>query len=108
MVLEKTRTPRLRARHAYADPNDEWDRRAIEDLRGKRLPAIDRIEVYPIEDEQPRFLAFINKEHDLLEETPFVFIHQVLPNGKLAPNLAKAGVRVFKELQPEGTYYAFN
>ena len=92
----------------YADANDEWDRRAIEDLRGKRLPAIDRIEIYPIEDEQPRFLAFLNKEHDLLDETPFAFIHQVLPNGKLAPNLAKEGVRVFKELQPELTYYAFN
>jgi oligopeptide transport system substrate-binding protein len=92
----------------YADPNDEWDRRAMEDLRGKRLPAIDRVEIYPIEDEQPRFLAFLNKEHDLLDETPFAFIHQVLPNGKLAPNLAKEGVRVFKELQPELTYYAFN
>ena len=92
----------------YADPTDEWDRRAMEDLRGKRLPALDRVEIYPIEDEQPRFLAFLNKEHDLLEETPFAFIHQVLPNGKLAPALAKEGVRVFKELQPELTYYAFN
>jgi oligopeptide transport system substrate-binding protein len=92
----------------YADPKDEWDRKVIEDLRGKRLPALDRIEVYPIEDEQPRFLAFLNREHDILDETPFAFIHQVLPNGKLAPNLAKAGVRVFKELQPELTYYAFN
>ena len=109
MVLEKNPNHRgYELDTRYADPNDEWDRRAIEDLRGKRLPAIDRIEVYPIEDEQPRFLAFINKEHDLLEETPFSFINQVLPNGKLAPNLAKAGVRVFKELQPELTYYAFN
>ena len=109
MVLEKNPNHRgYELDTRFADPNDEWDRRAIEDLRGKRLPAIDRIEVYPIEDEQPRFLAFLNKEHDLLEETPFVFIHQVLPNGKLAPNLAKEGVRVFRELQPELTYYAFN
>ncbi|HUQ27740.1 MAG TPA: ABC transporter substrate-binding protein [Usitatibacter sp.] len=109
MVLEKNPNHRgYELDTRYADPNDEWDRRAIEDLRGKRLPAIDRVEVYPIEDEQPRFLAFLNKEHDLLDETPFAFIHQVLPNGKLAPNLVKAGVRVFKELQPELTYYAFN
>ena len=92
----------------YADPKDEWDRRAIEALRGKRLPLIDRVEIYPIEDEQPRFLAFLNKEHDILDETPFAFIHQVLPNGKLAPSLAKEGVSVFNELQPELTYYAFN
>jgi oligopeptide transport system substrate-binding protein len=109
MVLEKNPNHRgYELDTRFADPNDEWDRRAIEDLRGKRLPALDRIEIYPIEDEQPRFLAFLNKEHDILEETPFAFIHQVLPNGKLAPNLAKEGVRVFKELQPELTYYAFN
>jgi ABC-type transport system substrate-binding protein len=92
----------------YADPKDEWDRKVIDALHGKRLPALDRVEVYPIEDEQPRYLAFLNREHDLLDETPFSFIHQVLPNGKLAANLAKAGVSVFPELQPEITYDVFN
>ena len=92
----------------YADPNDEWDRRAIDALAGKRLPLLDRIEIYPIEDEQPRFLAFLNKEHDLMDETPFSFINQVLPNGKLSPQLARQGVHVFRELQPEITYDVFN
>lgn len=92
----------------YADPGDEWDRRAIDALAGKRLPLLDRIEIYPIEDEQPRFLAFLNKEHDLIDETPFSFINQVLPNGKLSPQLAREGVHVFRELQPEVTYDVFN
>ncbi len=92
----------------YADLGDEWDRRAIESLAGKRLPLLDRVEIYPIEDEQPRFLAFLNKEHDLLDETPFSFINQVLPNGKLSPQLAREGVHVFRELQPEVTYDVFN
>jgi oligopeptide transport system substrate-binding protein len=92
----------------FANMEDEWDRRAIEALRGKRLPLIDRVEIYPIEDEQPRFLAFLNREHDILDELPFNFIHQVLPGGKLAPNLARQGIHVFRELQPEITYFAFN
>jgi ABC-type transport system substrate-binding protein len=92
----------------YADPNDEWDRRAIDALRGKRLPLLDRVEIYPIEDEQPRYLAFLNREHDILDETPVSFIHQVLPNGKLAESLAKQGVTVYPELQPELTYDVFN
>jgi len=93
----------------YADSNDEWDRRAMDALRGKRLPAIDRVEIYPIEDEQPRFLAFLNKEHDIMDETPFAFIHQVIqPSGKLVPALEKQGVRAFREVQPELTYYPFN
>ncbi len=92
----------------YANPADEWDQRAIQDLHGKTLPQLDRVEIYPIEEEQPRFLAFMNKEHDLIEETPFSFINQVLPNGKLAPALARQGVRVFREEQPEITYDLFN
>ena len=92
----------------YADPRDPWDRSVMEDLRGKRLPALDRVEIYPIEDDQPRYLAFLNKEHDILDETPFSFVEQVMPNGKLAANLEKQHVRVFPELQPEITYYAFN
>ncbi|MBL0125832.1 MAG: hypothetical protein IPP88_25310 [Betaproteobacteria bacterium] len=74
----------------FANADDPWDREAIKALAGKTLPLIDRVEIFPIEQEQPRYLAFINFEHDFLEETPFEFVEQVLPNGKLAPNLAKA------------------
>jgi len=92
----------------YADPTDPWDRKVMDELRGKRLPALDRVEISPIEDEQPRYLAFLNKEHDILDETPFSFIHQVLPNGKLSKALEKEHMNVFPELQPEITYDVFN
>jgi oligopeptide transport system substrate-binding protein len=92
----------------YAKLDDEWDRRAMEALRGKRLPLIDRVEIYPIEDPQPRYLAFLNKEHDLLDELPPSFVHQVLPAGRLSAALQKQGVNVFPELQPEFTYDSFN
>ena len=92
----------------HADTRDPWDRRVMEALRGKRLPLLDRIEVYPIEDEQPRYLAFMNFEHDLLDELHPQFIHQVLPNGKLSATLEKRGVSVFREEQPEFTYDSFN
>jgi oligopeptide transport system substrate-binding protein len=109
IVLEKNPNHRgYELETRYADSSDEWDRRAMESLRGKRLPALDRVEIYPIEENQPRFLAFLNKEHDIIDETPVEFLNQVLPNGKLAPNLARLGVRVFREEQPELTYDAFN
>ena len=92
----------------FADPNDEWDQRAIETLKGKTLPQLDRVEIYPIEEEQPRFLAFMNRDYDSLDELPFAFVSQVLPNGKMAKNLASQGVRAFREAQPEVTYDAFN
>ena len=92
----------------WADPADEWDRRAIDELAGRRLPLLDRVEIFPIEEEQPRFLAWINHEHDYLDETPAEFIEQVLPNGRLAPALARQHVAVFREEQPEVTYDVFN
>lgn len=92
----------------FADPNDPWDREAIRAFAGKTLPLIDRVEIYPIEQEQPRYLAFVNLEHDLLEETPFEYIEQILPNGKLAPNMVKRNASVFREEQLEITYDLFN
>jgi oligopeptide transport system substrate-binding protein len=98
----------LRLDESYADPKDEWDREVIAALRGKTLPLIDEIEIYPIEEEQPRFLAFMNREHDVIEETPFSFLPKVLPGGKLAPELRDLGVRYFRDPQPEITYFIYN
>jgi oligopeptide transport system substrate-binding protein len=92
----------------YADANDKWDQDAIKALAGKTLPLIDRIEIYPIEEEQPRYLAFINNEHDWLEETPASFITQMLPNGKLSDAMKKRGVTFFPDAQLEITYDLFN
>ena len=92
----------------YANPDDPWDNDAVKALAGKRLPLIDRIEISPIEEEQPRFLAFMNREHDYIEETPFAFISQLLPLGKLSPAMLKRQVRVQKTEEPEITWDAFN
>lgn len=92
---------------AFADPDDPVDQAVVRDLAGKRLPQLDRVEIYPIEEEQPRFLAFMNGEHDLMQETPATFISQVLPEGRLAPTLAKEGVRFQREVAPSVTYDLF-
>jgi oligopeptide transport system substrate-binding protein len=92
----------------YANPADPWDQDAVKSLAGKTLPLIDRIEIYPIEQEQPRYLAFMDNQHDYIEETPLSYVTQLLPNGVLAPSLKKRNVRVFREVQPEIVWDAFN
>lgn len=109
IVLERNENFRdKRLDVTYADPGDPWDREVIKHIADKRLPLLDRVEIYPMDAEQPRFLSFMNGDHDLLQETPFSYVGQVVPNGKIAPNLAKQGIRAFLELQPEIVYYVFN
>ena len=48
------------------------------------MPMIDRVEISIIEESQPRWLAFLNKELDWIN-LPYEFINMVMPDGKLAP-----------------------
>jgi ABC-type transport system substrate-binding protein len=73
-------------------------------FKGRRLPMVDRVEISIIEEEQPRWLSFLNEEADLQFEMGFQFIPQAMPNGKVAPHLAKRGIRGYRYLEP--TVYA--
>jgi ABC-type transport system substrate-binding protein len=65
-------------------------------FKGKRLPMVDEVHISIIEENQPRWLAFQNEEHDLLDELPADFAGIVIPNNKLAPNLAKKGLQMVR------------
>jgi len=69
---------------------------------------VDRVEVSIIEEEQPRWLAFVNGEADVAVRVGYQFAPQAMPNGKVAPNLAKKGVRGYPFVESSGYYYFFN
>jgi oligopeptide transport system substrate-binding protein len=77
-------------------------------LKGKRLPIIDRIEVSVIDEDQPRWLAFLNREHDYLRPVPEVYADIALPGGKVAPNLTAQGIRKVANEQAWLVYTMFN
>jgi len=76
--------------------------------RGKKLPLVGRVEIDVIEERQPRWLAFLNGEHDFIERVPNEFIHLAAPGGKLAPNLTKLGIGLQQLAEPEVTWTYFN
>ena len=84
------------------------DDEILRDIGGKRLPLIGRIELFVIEENQPRWLSFLNGEHDVIQWLPNEFINTVAPQGELAPWLAKRGIRLHTELQPRTGYTYFN
>ena len=107
IVLE--RNPGYRE-HVYAEEAPEGDavKQAIAaKLKGRRLPMIDRVEVYIVEEPQPRWLAFLNGEHDLITQAPAEYINLAVPNGKLAPNLARAGVQMDRVSELDLAFFYF-
>jgi ABC-type transport system substrate-binding protein len=68
---------------------------------------IDRVEVSIVEESQPRWLAFLNAEHDLLDRLPPEFAPTVIPNNQLAPHLAKRGIQVDRTPLVDATFSYF-
>ncbi|WP_418318091.1 ABC transporter substrate-binding protein [Piscinibacter sakaiensis] len=108
IVLE--RNPGFREQLFDAEPaaDDDEGRTIAERLRGRRLPMIDRVEIAIIEESQPRWLSFLNEEFDLSNPVPLEFSSQAVPQGRLAPNLAKRGIELHRVLNPDRTLYYFN
>ena len=81
-------------------------------FKGRRLPMVDRVVVNVIEESQPRWLAFLNKEIDALGAItgplPLEFVNLAMPAGKLAPNLAHEGVQAQRVLAADVAMTYFN
>ena len=77
-------------------------------LVGKRLPLAGRIQITVIEEGQAVWLAFLNRELDLLERIPADFVDQALTNGKLRSDLVAMGARHEVLLRPNTRWTYFN
>lgn len=93
IVLERNPTYREEI-YDFAAPADAPRlARDVERLRGRRIPLVDRVEVTIIQEAQPRWLSFEQGALDHLL-VPIEYGTLAAPNGQLAPNLARRGVRL--------------
>ncbi len=107
IVLERNPLHQHTVHDEQANADDPVGRAIAQQLRGRALPLVDRVEVAIIEETQPRWLAFLNGELDLLW-VPAEFVTQAAPNGQLAPNLAKRGVQMRRVVNPTTRHVYFN
>jgi ABC-type transport system substrate-binding protein len=77
-------------------------------LKGRKLPLAGRVEISIIEEGQARWLAFLNRELDFLENLPSAFVEQALADGKVTPDLAAKGIRLEALLRPNVYFTYFN
>ncbi|OWQ88422.1 bicyclomycin resistance protein [Roseateles aquatilis] len=110
MVLE--RNPGYRERYydqeVHPADDDVEGQALMARFKGRRLPMIDRVEVNIIEENQPRWLSFLNGEYDFIERTPEDFMTQATPNGKIAPNLEKQGKHAYRTVASDVLFTVFN
>lgn len=106
MVLERNPDYREEVFSAQPAPDDPVGQEIARRLQGKRLPLVDRVEISIIEQSQPRWLAFLNGEIDLVG-VPLEFATLAVPNGELAPHLARRGIRMDRSLSPDITLTYF-
>jgi ABC-type transport system substrate-binding protein len=102
--------PNYREEYFDAEPNadDKSGQAILALLKGKRLPMVGRIEVSIIEQQQPRWLAFLNGEHDLMFRLGPEFSNVAVPNNELAPNLKKQGLEMAQQAALDVTFSYFN
>jgi len=104
------RNPDFREMFYDAEPaaGDAEGQALLTRFKGRRLPMVDRVEISIIEEEQPRWLSFVNGEADVAYRVGYQFAPQAMPNGKVAPNLAKKGIRGYPIIEAASNYFLFN
>ncbi len=93
-------------------PDDAEGQAILARMKGRRIPMIDEVRVSIIPEDQPRWLSFLNGQLDMIAGTygpvPESFITSAMPNGKLAPNLARKGVQSQREVNSDVAFTYFN
>ena len=108
IVLERNPSYRERLWACEPAPGDAEGQAIAQRLRGKKLPLLDRVEISIIEEAQPRWLSFLNKQHDIIDRLPADFINVAMPGRRVAPHLARQGVHGVVTLMSDVTFTYFN
>ena len=108
IVLERNPGYREHVYDAQPNADDAEGQAMLAKFKGRRLPMIDQVEISIIEEQQPRWLAFQNRQQDMLERLPNEFVNLAIPNGRMAPNLAKAGIKMERMLNSDVTITLYN
>lgn len=88
----------------FAAGGDPENAAIVRAMQGKRLPAIQRIEVAIMEEDQSRWLAFQNGELDVMNmDGPLA--PRALDGERLKPELARRGVKLSRVVDPEIIYH---
>ena len=112
IVLERNPQYREVPYDAWPAADDAEGQAILARLKGRPMPIVDEVDIAVIEEFQPQWLSFLNKQVDALATStghlPSQFVNVAVPGGKLAPSLAREGVRMYANLAADNAYTFFN
>ena len=108
IVLERNPGYRDEVYDEEPPPDDAALIAVAAEFKGRKLPLVDRVEIAIIEEMQPRWLAFLNGEIDILDPVPSDYAEMALPNNQLAPNLKKRGIQMVRYPRADVAMSYFN
>ena len=91
----------------FAPGADPRDRLLVEQMRGKKMPQIGRIEYQVIEEDNPLWLAFRTGQLDVINVPPR-YAQDAAQGDKLNPELAKGGITMYRSFPPSAIFGDFN
>jgi ABC-type transport system substrate-binding protein len=112
IVLE--RNPEYRDVRYDAEPaaDDALGQALLARFKGRRLPMVDEVQVSIIEEVQPFWLSFQNAQIDIIAgqtgSVPGEYVNQAAPGGVVAPNLAKRGIQMQRQVNADTAMVYFN
>src|SRR5436190_3862668 len=107
--IELAVNPGFRGMTWNFDPGDNPRFKQIaERMQGKKLPAIDAVEISIMEETQSRWLAFQRGETDIEYQLWDVSPTFMTDDGKLKPEFERRGIKLDRTVDPEIIYMYFN
>jgi ABC-type transport system substrate-binding protein len=112
IVLERSPFYRDERWHAEPAASDAEGQAILAQFKGRKLPIVDEVHVSIIDEDQPRWLSFLNGQMDVLgtkaNPVPSRFVNVGMPNRRVAPNLAKRGIRGTMVVNADSALVLFN
>jgi ABC-type transport system substrate-binding protein len=106
IALERSPTFREELYDAHPPADDPLSQRIHQQLKGRKLPMVDRVEISIIAETQPAWLSFLNGKQDM--GAPGELLNTAAPLGRIAPALEKRGIRLDRMINPDLVVTYFN
>lgn len=112
IVLERNPGYREVLYDAQPAADDAEGQAILAQLKGRRIPMLDEVRIAIIPEIQPFWLSFLNGQSEIAatSSSPIAgeFVPQAMPNGKVAPNLARKGIQGRQQVNSDVGYVFFN